>query len=312
MEKIKVLTVIGPTASGKTALGIALAKRYNGEVISADSMQIYRGMDIATAKPTREEMGDIPHHLIDFVEPEEKYSVARYVEDARRAAADITFRQKLPVIVGGTGLYVDSLLNGIAFCDQPENEQVRERLQTEAREKGNEAMLKRLAAIDPEYAASLHQNNLGRVLRAIELFELTGLTMTEQLKNSRKRPSEFAPVILGIAFDDRQKLYERIDARVDIMLKDGLLREATEFYKNHSAQTAAQAIGCKELLPCIRGEKTLEECVFTLKQSTRRYAKRQMTWFRRNEAVNWLYRDRFEDNESFFEAAFAAVDRLLE
>ncbi len=311
MEKIKVLTVAGPTASGKTALGIELAKRYNGEVVSADSMQIYRGMDIATAKPTKEEMGDIFHHLIDFVEPEESYSVARYVEDAKRAIADIASRKKTAVIVGGTGLYIDSLLNGIVFNEQPENAKVREQLQAEAKQKGNSAMHDRLKAIDPQYAASLHPNNLGRVLRAIELFELTGLTMTEQLKNSRRTPSDFLPLILGITFDDRQKLYERIDMRVDMMLQAGLLEETRQFYKNHSAKTAAQAIGCKELLPFISGEKSLEECVFTLKQSTRRYAKRQLTWFRRNETINWLYRDRYEDSADFFKAAFEITDSFI-
>ncbi|MBP0980611.1 MAG: tRNA (adenosine(37)-N6)-dimethylallyltransferase MiaA [Oscillospiraceae bacterium] len=311
MDKITVLAVVGPTASGKTALGIELAKKYNGEVVSADSMQIYRYMDIATAKPTKEEMGDIPHHLIDFVEPEDKYSVARYVEDATRVIDDIISRGKMPVIVGGTGLYIDSLLGGIAFNEQPENDEIRAELQREAAEKGNEAMHDILKEIDPEYAKTLHPNNSGRVIRAIELFRLTGLTMTQQLENSRKQPSRYNPVMLGIGFDDREKLYERINLRVDLMLKDGILDEVKEFYEHHDAKTAAQAIGCKEFLPYISGEKSLEECVFQLKQSTRRYAKRQLTWFRRNEAINWLYRDRFEGFDALLEAAFDIVDRNL-
>lgn len=311
MEKITVLAVVGPTASGKTALGIELAEKYNGEVVSADSMQIYRGMDIATAKPTKEETGDIPHHLIDFVEPEDKYSVARYVEDAQRVISEIASRNKMPVIVGGTGLYIDSLLGGIVFNEQPENADIRAELQREAEQKGNDAMHDILKAIDPKYACTLHPNNLGRVLRAIELFRLTGMTMTEQLENSRKTPSKYSPIILGINFDDREKLYQRINLRVDMMLQMGLVDEVREFYACHNAQTAAQAIGCKELLPYILGEKTLEECVFTLKQNTRRYAKRQLTWFRRNELINWIYRDRFDSFNGLLMSAFDIVDRQL-
>lgn len=311
MDKITVLAVVGPTASGKTALGIELAKKYNGEVVSADSMQIYRCMDIATAKPTKEEIGDVPHHLIDFVEPEDKYSVARYVEDANRVIEDIVSRGKMPVIVGGTGLYIDSLLGGIAFNEQPENDEIRAELQREAAEKGNEAMHDILKQIDPEYAKTLHPNNSGRVIRAIELFRLTGLTMTEQLENSRKQPSRYNPIMLGIGFDDREKLYERVNLRVDMMLEMGILDEVREFYSEHDAKTAAQAIGCKEFLPYISGEKPLEECVFQLKQSTRRYAKRQLTWFRRNEAINWLYRDRFANYDELLKAAFDIVDRNL-
>lgn len=307
MEKITVLAVVGPTASGKTALGVDLAKRFNGEVVSCDSMQIYKGMDIATAKPTAQEMQGIPHHLIDFVEPEENYSVARYVDDATAVIKDIVSRKKLPVLVGGTGLYADSLLGGIRFAEEPENDEIRKELAQTAAQRGNAAMHQMLCEIDPEYAKTLHPNNAGRVLRAIELFRLTGKTMTEQLKESKAKPSIFAPIMLGIGFNDREKLYERINLRVDLMLEKGLLKEAEEFYKQHNAKTAAQAIGCKEFLGYFSGEKELLECVESLKRETRRYAKRQLTWFKRNESISWLYRDSFEDYGSLLAAAEKSV-----
>lgn len=295
MEKIKVVAVVGPTASGKTALGVEIARRFNGEVVSADSMQIYKGMDIATAKPMPEEMQGIPHHLIDFVEPTEAYSVARYIEDAEKAIADITSRGKLPVIVGGTGLYIDSLLGGIKFSDQPENEAVRARLTAQASEMGNEFMHDRLMEIDPEYAKNLHPNNVGRVIRAIELYELTGKTMSQQLKESKEIPSKYSAVMLGIDFSDRAKLYERINLRVDLMIQSGLLQEAELFYKSSADKTSAQAIGCKEFMAYFSGEKQLDECIEKLKMETRRYAKRQLTWFRRNDKISWLHRDEMSD-----------------
>ena len=307
MEKIKVIAVVGPTASGKTALGVELAKRFNGEVVSADSMQIYKGMDIATAKPMPNEMQGIPHHLIDFVEPTDSYSVARYIEDAEKVIGDIISRGKMPIIVGGTGLYIDSLLGGIKFSDQPENQAVRAKLTAQAAEMGNLFMHQRLTQIDPEYAKNLHPNNTGRVIRAIELFELTGKTMSQQLAESKELPSKYSAVIIGIDFSDRAKLYERINLRVDIMLRDGLLTEAEEFYNNNADKTAAQAIGCKEFLPYFSGEKQLEECVEKLKMETRRYAKRQLTWFRRNDSIKWLFRDK---TDSFDELADEA-ERII-
>ena len=303
MEKIKVLSVVGPTASGKTALGVYLAEQLNGEVVSCDSMQIYKGMDVATAKPTVEEMHGIPHHLIDFVDPSDSYSVARYVEDAQHVIDDIVSRGKLPIIVGGTGLYVDSLLGGISFSDQPENEGTRVKLTLEAEKFGNLYMHQRLTEIDPEYAKTLHPNNVGRVIRAIEIFELTGKTMSQQLAESKVIPSQYSAVTIGIDFNDRQALYDRINLRVDLMLENGILEEAKQFYSMHDAKTSAQAIGCKEFLAYFSGEKSLEECVEHLKMQTRRYAKRQLTWFRRNAETHWLYRDIFENFEALCEAA---------
>jgi len=303
MEKIRVIAVVGPTASGKTSLGIELAKRFNGEVVSADSMQIYKGMDIATAKPMPDEMQGIPHHLIDFVDPTDSYSVARYVEDAEKAIADITSRGKLPIIVGGTGLYIDSLLGGIRFSDQPENNSIREKLTAQAAEMGNEFMHRRLCGIDPDYAKNLHPNNVGRVIRAIELYELTGKTMSQQLKESKELPSKYSAVMIGIDFSDRAKLYERINLRVDIMLKNGLLEEAEKFYKSSGEKTSAQAIGCKEFLSYFSGEKQLSECIEKLKMETRRYAKRQLTWFRRNDNIHWLFRDELINSEQLYDRA---------
>lgn len=312
MDKIKVVILAGPTASGKTRLGVDLALNNNAEVISADSMQIYKRMSVATAKPTEDEMRGVPHHLIDFLEPTEKYSVARFVEDAGAAIKDISSRGKLPIIVGGTGLYIDSLINGIVFSEQKDNSEVRQKLYEEADAMGNDYMHRRLMEIDPEYANTLHPNNKGRVLRALELNILSGVTMSEQLKESRKSSSPYSPLFLGIDFTDRERLYERINLRVDIMLQSALLEEATAFFKRYNSETAAQAIGYKELRGYIDGTETLSDCVERLKRETRRYAKRQLTWFRRNEAMNWLYADSFENYEQMLKIADRLVKGFIE
>lgn len=312
MDKIKVVILAGPTASGKTRLGVDLALNNNAEVISADSMQIYKRMSVATAKPTEDEMRGVPHHLIDFLEPTEKYSVARFVEDAGAAIRDISSRGKLPIIVGGTGLYIDSLINGIVFSEQKDNSEVRQKLYEEADAMGNDYMYRRLMEIDPEYANMLHPNNKGRVLRALELNILSGVTMSEQLKESRKSSSPYSPLFLGIDFTDRERLYERINLRVDMMLQSALLEEATAFFKRYNSETAAQAIGYKELRGYIDGTETLSDCVERLKRETRRYAKRQLTWFRRNEAMNWLYADSFENYEQMLQMADRLVKGFIE
>lgn len=312
MDKIKVVILAGPTASGKTRLGVDLALNNNAEVISADSMQIYKRMSVATAKPTEDEMRGVPHHLIDFLEPTEKYSVARFVEDAGAAIRDISSRGKVPIIVGGTGLYIDSLINGIVFSEQKDNSEVRQKLYEEADAMGNDYMYRRLMEIDPEYANTLHPNNKGRVLRALELNILSGVTMSEQLKESRKSSSPYSPLFLGIDFTDRERLYERINLRVDMMLQSALLEEATAFFKRYNSETAAQAIGYKELRGYIDGTETLSDCVERLKRETRRYAKRQLTWFRRNEAMNWLYADSFENYEQMLQMADRLVKGFIE
>lgn len=312
LQKIRLLAVVGPTASGKTALGVRLAEELNGEVVSADSMQIYRFLSISTARPTEEEMHGIAHHLIGFVSPDESYSVARYLEDARNAISDIVSRGKLPVLVGGTGLYVSSLLDGIRFSEEKSDPALRLSLQREAAEKGAQAMLDRLNEIDPEYAATLHPNNLGRVLRALELYLSSGVTMTEQRRRSREIESEFDPLMIGVDFLDRQKLYDRINLRVTQMMQQGLLEEARAFYEKYpSSDTAAQAIGCKELRGCLDGTESQEDCLERLRMETRRYAKRQRTWFRRNERVHWFYPDAYRKNSDFTEDVLSYVRQNL-
>ncbi len=310
-KKIPVVAVVGPTASGKTKLGVDLALRFNGEVVSADSMQVYQGMSIATAKPTPAEMQGVPHHLIDFLPPEESYSVARYMADAAAVIADITARGRLPVLVGGTGLYVDSLLNGVRFSEERRDPGLRARLYEEAARLGNAAMHDRLAEIDPDYASGLHPNNLGRVLRALELYQATGTTMSEQRRRSREHPSDYAPVMLGLNFSNRALLYERIDRRVDAMLEQGLLDEVRAFYQAHHPKTAAQAIGCKEFLGFLNGEKTLAQCTEDLKRETRRYAKRQLTWFGRSSQITWLHHDAFDGYPALLNEACRVVSDTL-
>lgn len=307
-EKISVLVIVGPTASGKTALSIALAKALNGEIISADSMQIYKGMDIASAKPTKEERAGIPHHMMGVVSPETPYSVADYVEDAGKAIEDVWNRKKCPILVGGTGLYVDSLLSGTRFIPSPTDMALRKELQAQYDALGGEAMLEKLKAFDPESAARLHPNNNKRIIRAFEVYRLTGKTMTEALENSHSEPSRYKPTFIGINFADRAVLYDRINRRVDLMLESGLLDEAKDFFA-HTTATAAQAIGYKELKPYLDGEVSLDEAVERLKQVTRNYAKRQLTWFKRNPEIHWLYPDTCT-KEEFLRQAFKIAETV--
>ena len=290
MQNIPVLAVVGPTASGKTALAVELAKRLGGEIVSADSMQIYKGMDIASAKPTEAEKQGIPHHMMDFLPPETPYSVAEYVKAARACILEIHKRQKLPILVGGTGLYVDSLLTDTQFIETETDFDLRARLETEFDALGGEKMLEKLATFDSDTAARLHPNNRKRIIRAFEVYTLTGKTMTEALAASREKPSPFTPCYIGIAYENREILYDRINRRVDIMLENGLLAEARAFFQG-TPDTAAQAIGYKELKPYLDGVLSLDEAVENLKRATRNYAKRQITWFKRNPQIHWIYAD---------------------
>ncbi len=309
MEKIPVIAVVGPTASGKTSLAVEIAKRYNGEVISADSMQIYKGMDIATAKPTAEEMQGIRHHLIDFVSPYEKYSVARYIEDATNAIDDICSRGKLPVLCGGTGLYAESFLNNIRFEEEPDNAQMRVQLTARLESEGAEKLLDELREIDPEAAEGLHPNNAGRIVRALEVYYLTGETATQRRLRSVSEPSRYDTFWIALAFPDREFLYDRINQRVDIMLENGLTEEAKEFLKNEQADTAAQAIGYKELRGWLDGTISREEAVENLKRETRRYAKRQITWFKRNNNIHYIERNPSDTAQQVAEKAFLLIDQ---
>lgn len=288
-DKMPVVAVGGPTASGKTAFSVQLAKRLGGEVVCADSMQIYKGLDVGTAKATKEEMEGVPHHLMDFLPPEETFSVADFVEAANREVQAITGRGRLPVLVGGTGLYIESFLNGVRFAEQKTDPALRERLEKEAGELGAQAMYRRLAAIDPDYAATVHPNNVGRVIRALELYYSSGKTMSRQREESLPETPPFDSMVFCLAPAERSELYRRIDVRVDRMLEAGILEEAKMVWENRERyRTAAQAIGYKEFFPYFEGTADLAACTDKLKQASRNYAKRQLTWFRRMENVIWL------------------------
>lgn len=279
----KVIVISGPTASGKTALSVELAKLYNGEVVSADSMQIYTDMDIASAKPTLEERQGIPHHLVGFLDPAESFSVADYVRLCDKCVRDILGRGKTPIICGGTGLYISSFVDNLVFDDSEQDFEFREEMRKFAEENGNSALLEKLREIDPETAKSLHENNVGRIIRALEVYHTTGHTISQAKEMSRQKPSPYEFVMITLDFENREILHKRIDSRVDDMVRRGLVDEARRCFEQPNRPTAAQAIGCKELYPFFRGERSLGECIEELKLRTRQYAKRQLTWFRRDE-----------------------------
>lgn len=307
-NKIDVLAVVGPTASGKTKLSVELAKALNGEIVSADSMQIYKGMDIGTAKPTFEEMQGIPHHLMGFLDSKENFSVAIYVEMAHKIIADIHSKGKLPIVTGGTGLYVDSLLNSIKFFDNTSDDSIRDKYSKLLEEKGLDYLLEKLKKIDYEtYEKLLEQRNAKRIIRALEFFEVTGKTISEQNRLS-KQDSPYNPIKIGLTCRDRQVLYDRINLRVDLMLKDGLLEEAEKVLNSDLSNTAEKAIGYKELIPYFKGESTLDECVEVLKMNTRRYAKRQLTWFRRDQEINWIYIDEHNSFKDILNKALSFIN----
>lgn len=287
-----IICIAGPTASGKTALAVELAKELNGEVVSCDSMQVYRRMDIGTAKPTLEEMQGIPHHMIDVAEPWEDFSVSRYCEMAAPIVDDILSRGKTAVIAGGTGLYMDSLIRGNAFAPFPATG-VRERLEAQADTVGMEAMLSQLRSVDPDAAGRLHLSDRKRILRALEVYLETGETITEHNRKTQAVPPRYSPLWLGLDFTEREELYRRIDLRVGLMLQQGLVEEIRGLLAEGIPEkaTAMQAIGYKEFVDALDGRCTIEEAADQVRQSSRRYAKRQLTWFRRNKAIHWLIRD---------------------
>ena len=300
----RIICVVGPTASGKTKLAVHLAKAYDGEVVSCDSMQIYKHMDIGTAKPTPEEMEGVRHHLIDIIEPGEDFSVGKYVQLADACVQDILSRGKTAVIAGGTGLYVDSLISGRTFAPVPQTGK-REALEARMREAGGEAMLEALRAVDPEAAQRLHPADEKRIIRALEVYEETGKTITQHNLETQAIPPRYRPVWLGLDYADRAVLYRRIDLRVDLMLQAGLLDEIRALLAIgvSPAATAMQAIGYKEFFGALDGSCTLEEAAELCKQRSRNYAKRQLTWFRRNPEIRWLRLTGQED----FSAVLAAA-----
>ncbi|MDO4363239.1 MAG: tRNA (adenosine(37)-N6)-dimethylallyltransferase MiaA [Clostridia bacterium] len=291
MEKTKIICVVGATASGKTDLAVKLAKAVDGEIISADSMQVYKNMPIATAVATKDEQDGVPHHLVEFLDTDETFSVADFVELAKSKIAEIVSRGRVPIVAGGTGLFVDSLVKDITFSEVGSNEKIR----TELAEKSNEELYEKLKELDPNAAADIHPNNRKRVIRALELC-MSGTSKTEQNENSMLSDSPYDALYIGIGYKDRQKLYDRINKRVDLMLEAGLENEARQMLGKQGL-TARQAIGHKELQPYINGDITLDEAAENLKRETRRYAKRQLTWFRRNENINWLYADEMSRDE---------------
>lgn len=305
MKRIKIISIVGPTASGKTALSIEIAKKYNGEIISADSMQIYRGMDIATAKPTKEEMQGIVHHLIDNVNPEDEYSVAQYVKDARNAILDIDSRGKTPILVGGTGLYVNSLLDNVQFSESPIDEELRQKLNSLT----TEELLPMLFDVDRESYEKLSvEKNHKRIVRALEIYYQTGKPKSVVDKEAKSVPSPYDAIKIGLNANDRQFLYDRINTRVDLMIDMGLLDEAKEFLSKNLSSTASKAIGYKEFIPYFNGKSSLEECKDLLKMETRRYAKRQITWFKRDKEIYWFNID-LMDKEELIKKVFEVIDK---
>ena len=299
-----IICIAGPTASGKTALAVALAKELDGEVVSCDSMQVYRRMDIGTAKPTLEEMQGIPHHMIDVAEPDEDFSVSRYCRLAAPIVDDIVARGKTAIIAGGTGLYMDSLIRGNAVAPVPATG-VREKLEAQADAEGMESMLEWLRAVDPDSAARLHLSDRKRIIRALEVYLETGETITEHNRKTQAIPPKYAPVWLGLDFADRAELYRRIDARMDIILDMGLIAEIEALLASGipAKCTAMQAIGYKEFVTALYGGETIEQAAEEVKKSSRHYAKRQLTWFRRNPKIHWLTRQAGQKNEEILTSA---------
>lgn len=304
MEKTKIICVVGATASGKTDLAVKLAKAVDGEIISADSMQVYKNMPIATAVATKEEQDGVPHHLVEFLDADQTFSVADFVERAKVLIDEITARGRVPIVAGGTGLFVDSLVKNISFSQVGSNAEIR----NELAEKSNEELHEKLLKLDPNAAEDIHPNNRKRVIRALELC-MSGTSKTEQNENSMLIDSPYDALYIGIGYKDRQKLYDRINKRVDLMLEAGLENEARQMLGKQGL-TARQAIGHKELQPYIDGNITLAEAAENLKRETRRYAKRQLTWFRRNENINWLYADEMSRDELVEKAVDLAKNHL--
>ena len=293
----KLVVITGPTASGKTALGVALARRFGGEVVSADSMQIYRGMDIGTAKPTPEEMQGVPHHMIDIADPTENYSVSRYAAEAAACVDDILARGKLPVVVGGTGLYIDSLIAGRTFADGTADTALRQELSERYDEIGGEGLLGELRKVDPERAAKLHPADKKRIVRAMEVYILTGRTITQHDAETRAVPPRYDAAKIALDFAVRQDLYDRIDRRVDIMVQQGLFDEVRALLAAGVPAdcTAMQAIGYKEAVAAVQGKAAPQDAVAAIQLASRRYAKRQLTWLRRDADLFWLRHEKTPD-----------------
>ena len=307
--KPDILVICGPTASGKTALAVALAQRFGGEVVSADSMQVYRRMDIGTAKPTPEEMGGVPHHMLDVADPEENYSVARYVQEAVPIVDDILARGKLPIIAGGTGLYIDNLAAGREFAPFEPDSGLRETLQQRVKDEGLPALRAQLEQVDPDAAARIHPNDEKRTVRALEVFLSTGKTITRHDRESREAPNRYTPLTIALNFRERSDLWERIDRRVDEMMARGLEGEVRRLLADGVPRscTSMQAIGYKELAAAILEGRSISEGAEEVKLRSRQYAKRQLTWFRRNKQAYWFNWEKIPD----FSAAVSFSTKVI-
>jgi len=291
-KKPQLIVICGPTATGKTNLSVKLAKLLRGEVISADSMQIYKNLNIGTAKITTAEAGGVPHHLIDIIEPNVSYSVAEYIIQAQNTVEEVHKRGYLPILCGGTGLYISSFINGVSFTKEKIDSHIKQRLNQELLELGTETMHAKLKNIDPTYANTLHHNNSTRVLRALEVFEQTGIRMSDHLLTSIPQEKPYDEIVFFLNYRDRNLLYTNINKRVELMLENGILEEAKYVFENrNSFRTASNAIGYKEFFPYLKGEDTLISCVEKLKQATRHYAKRQITWFQSMKDTHIIYVD---------------------
>ena len=296
MNKPKVIVICGPTASGKTALSIELAKKINGEIISSDSMQIYKDMDIGTAKPTKQEMQEIKHYLLDFVEPDQRYSVAQFKKDAEKAIEEILAKNKVPIIVGGTGLYVDSLIYGIEYQEIELDKKYREELEEKAQKEGLETLYEQAQKIDPQAMEKISVNDKKRILRILEIYHSTGKTKTQQEIESRKNEVKYDYKVFALNME-REKLYERINKRVDIMIEQGLIQEVENLCSKYTEfPTAMQGLGYKEVVEYLQGKISEQEMIEKIKMETRRYAKRQLTWFRKNKQTIWLDATKGKEN----------------
>lgn len=300
----RIVVIAGPTASGKTELSLALAERLNGEIVSADSMQIYRGMDIGTAKPTIGERRGIPHHMLDVAEPGDDWSVSRYEQQASNCVDDILRRGRLPILCGGTGLYINAVISGAGFQASGADSGVRAALEKQWDAQGADAMCARLRAVDPESAARLHPNDRRRIIRALEVYELTGETISEHNRRTRERPPRYDAVMLGLKTDPRDVLYQRIDRRVGKMVEQGLIEEVRSLWQRGVLKgTAAQAIGYKELIDYFESRKTLDEELRAIQQKSRNYAKRQLTWFQADDRIHWIVYNTVEAADQVTEKA---------
>lgn len=309
MSQPKILCVVGPTACGKTKMGVLLARRYDGEVVSVDSMQIYRGMTIGTAAPTPEETEGIPHHMVAVADPAEKWSVARFTEAADACIQDILRRGKLPILVGGTGLYLDAIISGLTFAPGEAGGAVRKELEAQLARDGIAPLWEELQQVDPESAARLHIADEKRILRALEVYRETGCTISEHNRRTAALPRRYDPIYIGLAFQDRADMRDLIDRRVDAMMDAGLLGEVQALLEQGvpRTSTAFQAIGYKELLSAVDGQVPLEEAVAEIKLRSRQYAKRQLTWLRRNQDIHWIY---WEKERNFADALRIATEIL--